>query len=262
MLASDQGPQPGLVELHAPRQAGARHVDCVGERDRDQRHRRLDVQGPDTGAWQNVVEQVDPGPVGRFGRDAQPAQECSDRRCHQQPVQDHRAVVGLATFHQRLPASWRCRASTPVRRIDVAHAPNGRWPDSLACGLATRCGKPLLRLYKYLSPKIAGSPEAAMQTSLLVIRHAAKACPDSTPQADVDNSPIGRVMARDWLIPRLCVRSCCQLCRSRSAALLFPVFHCAASSSPKAGTGRCHRPNGMKVYLASWRHSAHTATNT
>jgi len=78
----------------------------------------------------------------------------------------------------------------------------------------------------------------------------------------MDDPPIGRVMARDWLILGFAVRSCCQLCGSRSAALLFPRFSLLHQLSPKAGVAEVIRPDGMKVYLASWRHSADTATNT
>ena len=152
-------------------------------------------------------------------------------------------------------------ARTSAQSVACAHAPRGRRPYSLASGLAMCCRKPLLRLYNYLSPKITGSPATAMLTSLLVIRHAAEDCPGSTPQAALDDPSIGRVMARDWLIPEIRSSDLVASCVVRVALhCCFPVSRCAASLT-RMSTGRRRRPNGMKVYLASWRHSADTATN-
>jgi hypothetical protein len=50
------------------------------------------------------------------------------------------------------------------------------------------------------------------------------------------------------------------LCRLRSVSLLSPFF-VALPVLADGKTGRRHRPNGMKVHLASWRHSADTAIN-
>jgi len=88
----------------------------------------------------------------------------------------------------------------------------------------------LLRLYNYLSPKLTGSPEAAIQTSLLVIRHAANGYPTSTPQAESDDALIKRVMARDWLILAMFSSDLAASCVVREALhCCFPVSRCAAS---------------------------------
>src|SRR6202043_2685039 len=56
------------------------------------------VQGPYTLLRNQHVEQVDPGPVGSFGRDPQAADECGEERDHRQPVENNRSIVRLTRF--------------------------------------------------------------------------------------------------------------------------------------------------------------------
>jgi hypothetical protein len=112
----------------------------------------------------------------------------------------------------------------------------------------------MLRLYNYLSPKITASPETAMQTSLLVIRHAHKGYPNSTPQAELDDPSFGRVMARDWLISEISSSDLVASCVVREALhCCFPVSHCAASHQEESWpTSSTQRHEGLFSFVASF----------
>ena len=70
LSAAEQPAHPNLVELDAAPEAGTEHVDDVADRDRDQHDRGLHMGDPCAVARQYGVEPVEPGPVGRFGRNA------------------------------------------------------------------------------------------------------------------------------------------------------------------------------------------------
>ncbi len=82
--AAEQPAQPNLVDLDAAPEAGAEHIDDVADRHRDQDDGGLHMGEPYAVTRQHGIEPVDPGSVGRFGRDAQTGNErngeCRDER--------------------------------------------------------------------------------------------------------------------------------------------------------------------------------------
>ena len=101
--AAEQPAQANLVQLNTAHEAGADQVDDVTQSYRDQDDGRLHVQGPYARARQHHVQQVDPGSVGRFRRDPQPADERNSERPDEQPVQDDGSIVCLTLPHAYAP---------------------------------------------------------------------------------------------------------------------------------------------------------------
>jgi hypothetical protein len=69
------------------------------------------------------------------------------------------------------------------------------------------------------------------------------------------------VMARGWLILGYSRQIVLPVVSFAERCIVVSPFLVAPPDLTKSKTRRRRRPNVMKVYLASWRHSAHTATN-
>jgi hypothetical protein len=103
-----------------------------------------------------------------------------------------------------------------------------------------------------------GSPESATQASLLVIQHAAKCCPSGTAQVELDDPPLWRVMARDWLIFRWSLQVVLPVVSLTKRLIVFPVFRRAASFRRRQDwpTSSTQRDEGLFSFVASFgRHS-------
>jgi hypothetical protein len=89
-----------------------------------------------------------------------------------------------------------------------------------------------------------GSPESATQTSLLVIQHAAKCCPNGTAQVELDDPPLWRVMARDWLIFRWSLQVVLPVVSLTKRLNCFPRFSLRCQFSPTARLADIIDPTG------------------
>ena len=125
LTVAEQPAQANLIEPHARGETGANQIDRVSERQRDQQQRRLHVRHPDIFPRQDGVEEIQPLPPGRFGRDSQAGDEGDADGGRKQPVQDDRSIVRLAILHGRTPRSGRvmlrhkprlshCKTLTPI----------------------------------------------------------------------------------------------------------------------------------------------------
>jgi hypothetical protein len=68
-------------------------------------------------------------------------------------------------------------------------------------------------------------------------------------------------MPRGWLIFGYSRQIVLPVVSLAKRCIVASPFLVAPPALAKSEIGRRHRPNVMKVHLASWRHSAHTATN-
>ncbi len=103
--------QANLVQPDTAPETGPTNIDRVSERHHDEHDGRLHMQHPHV-LGQNRIEQIDPGSIGRFGRNAQSGDECNAEPGDKQPVQDDRSVVRFSLSHARAPPSGRRQLST------------------------------------------------------------------------------------------------------------------------------------------------------